>query len=601
MDCPNSGLCCFDGCVNRCVDEPEDEISSYGQSSGGDNSSYRPQSSYKNPKDIPNNYAKPVNPDEKEVLPSYGGSSSGSSQSSYGGSTSSPSSYGTSGTGPGTGHSSSGYGEAQDPLDPLDDPLDQGIYGHEDGNEYDYSGPQDYSGPSGSDSPNGYNTLGQVTGNFQFDFPIFGNNDVPSGIGEVLSNTYSTSSGSGSGGYKLTTTQTPTTNANYRPPIQSNNQYNAPEAPKDTSYSPPAQNNNEYSAPNKAQTNPYGYGGSKKPQSNAGSRVGNEKTSTGPVVVLHIYSKDGANSIAAYNHVGDFSNSLKLRAKQDKELENDGDRIILETVGSKANDKGISDKDERSKRKANRYQGLHISVKEPSKRSKNRLQFTPAITKYDNRNLVRFQASIQPPFPLQPKRCPFIGRKSSVECRNSVTAECENPNVNDSKCHKGGLCCFDGCTFRCIENIEAQVRRRSYEIEEGSAANVYDPNKNLGVCKKQPPLPSHMCRLRFVHECHSVGRSSDECPVDKSFCCFDGCIYSCVDVHKTTLSLSQDRTNSRSGHEDIKENVKDTFDSFTNPTTIRHPRLHSVDDKDLMGNIHGALYDFFMGENSENR
>ena len=197
--------------------------------------------------------------------------------------------------------------------------------------------------------------------------------------------------------------------------------------------------------------------------------------------------------------------------------------------------------------------------------------------------------------------CPFIGRKSSVECRNSVSAECENPNVNDSKCHKGGLCCFDGCTFRCIENIETQVRRRSYEIEEGSEPNVYDPNKSLGVCKKEPPLPSHMCRLRFVHECHSVGRSSDECPEDKSFCCFDGCINSCVDVYKTTLSLSQDRSNSRSGHEDVKENVKDTFDLLTHPTTIRHPRLHSVEDEDLMGNIHGALYDFFMGENSENR
>ena len=179
-----------------------------------------------------------------------------------------------------------------------------------------------------------------------------------------MSNTYSTSSGSGSGGYKLTTTETPTNNANYRPPIQSSNQYNAPEAPKDTSYSPPAQNNNEYSAPNKAQNNPYGYGASNKQPNSAGSKETNDKSSTGPVVVLHIYSKDGTGSIAAYNHVGDFSNSLKLRAKQDKELENEGDRIILGTVGSKADDKAASDNDKRRKRKTNRHQGLHISVKE---------------------------------------------------------------------------------------------------------------------------------------------------------------------------------------------------------------------------------------------
>ena len=243
LDCPNSGLCCFDGCVNRCVDEPEEELSSYGQSSVGNNPSYRPQSSYKNPEDIPNNYAKPVKSNKAEKLPSYGSSSSGpTSTSNYDGTSSGPSSHGTTGTG----QEPSGYGGAEDPLDPLDDPLDdEGIYGNGEGNEYDYSGTQDYSGPSGSGAgPSGYNTLGQVTGNFQFDFPIFGNNDVPSEIGDVLSNTYSTSSSGSGGGYKLTTTSKPASTTNYRLPIQSNDQYNAPETSSGADYSRPTQNNN---------------------------------------------------------------------------------------------------------------------------------------------------------------------------------------------------------------------------------------------------------------------------------------------------------------------------------------------------------------------
>ena len=55
LDCPNSGLCCFDGCVNRCVDEPEEEdLPTYQQTGGGSTPSYRPQSSYGNSEDIPN-------------------------------------------------------------------------------------------------------------------------------------------------------------------------------------------------------------------------------------------------------------------------------------------------------------------------------------------------------------------------------------------------------------------------------------------------------------------------------------------------------------------------------------------------------------------
>lgn len=145
---------------------------SYGQSEGGNVPSYRPQSSYGNPQDIPNNYAQPV---KDKNQPSYGSGTSGSSPSGYGGSNApsvSPS-YGTSGTSAGTGYSSQGsvdsYGS---PVAEVDQQqydvggIDQEEYGPPvDVNQYTSSqANQDYSGPSGNESPQGYNTLGQVTG-----------------------------------------------------------------------------------------------------------------------------------------------------------------------------------------------------------------------------------------------------------------------------------------------------------------------------------------------------------------------------------------------------------------------------------------------------
>ena len=585
LDCPNSGLCCFDGCVNRCVDEAGDDLPTYNHFSGDSSPSYRPQSTYKSPEEIPNNYALPVRPDREENRPSYESGSTGSSSTGYGGSSSSgASSHGASGTSPGTGYGSPSYEDSYDPLDPLEDPFDHQQYDNEEIEHDGYSGTQDYSGPSASDSPNGYNTLGQLTGNFQFDFPIFGTGDIPSAIGDVVANTYKSPSSSSTGaGYKLTTTQAPKANIEYKPPEKNDNPYIAPtKKPSGVSYRPPIKDSNPYG-------NPINQ------QHDAGSKNANDKTSSGPVVVLHIYSND-AGAIAAYNHVGDFRNTIKERADEDKVLEIEAERIDLRGNGdSRSKSYSMpSTKDDRRKRKVYGFGGSYIDSKKVTKTyNKKPSLYSPAT---QSRNQVPFHSAVNP---QTIKRCPFVGRKSSIECRNSVSAECDNPNVNDAKCHKGGLCCFDGCTFRCIEHIETQVKRRSYEeIKHGSAVQVYDPNKNLGVCKKVYPLPSHMCRLRFVHECHAVGRSNNECSRynKNTFCCFDGCINSCVDVHKTTFSFTPSHSISRSSHE---EKTEDNFDMFSHPTS-RHPRLHSLDG-DIMGNVHDALYGFFMGENYDRR
>ena len=103
-----------------------------------------------------------------------------------------------------------------------------------------------------------------------------------------------------------------------------------------------------------------------------------------------------------------------------------------------------------------------------------------------------------------------------------------------------------------------------------------------------------MCRLRFVHECNIVGDISNECLGDKAYCCFDGCINSCVDIKQTTLLWSPN-LHSRSSNP-VMEDKQHDFEDIETDQNRRNPRLHS-EGHDLMANIHGALYDFFMGEN----
>ena len=560
LDCPNSGLCCFDGCVNRCVEESKGEdLPSYGEYNGDSISSYKPQSAYESPEDIPNNYLQPVE-DDKAPSSSYGTSGTSTAVSNY----DSPS-Y------------SDSYGSllADDPLDPLHDPLDNQQYGPEPVKGDTYSSLQDYARPSGTESSQGYSTLGQVTGNFQFDFPIFGNSDIPDALGDVLSDTYNPPSTSSSGGgYQAATTEAPKPSTGYRPPIKNKDSYGAPpKQPTNTKYSPPTKNSNTYGAPPKQQS----YGGS-KPAS--------EKVSSGPVVVLHIYGKDAA-SIKAYNHVGDFSKTLQERARNDKTLENEAYRINLETVGNikrKSSREGNTSDGRRRRR-------LGFHTRQYANVQPNKAQLSYTLNTKNITNGLYVSAQVQP---QELSRCPFIGKKSSAECRNYVSTECHNPNVNDAKCHKGGLCCFDGCTYRCIENIDTEVNRRSDERSRGSEAQVYDQNKNLGVCKKVNPFPRHMCRLRFVHECHALGRSTHECSKDKTYCCFDGCVNRCVDLHKTTLKRPAPYVYGSTSSQRA-DNIEENDDMFSHQSS-RHPRLQTVND-DFMGDIHGALYEFFMGEN----
>ena len=132
------------------------------------------------------------------------------------------------------------------------------------------------------------------------------------------------------------------------------------------------------------------------------------------------------------------------------------------------------------------------------------------------------------------------------------------------------------------------MNRRS-DVEEDVPFSPYYHPENLGVCRKAQPLPSHMCRLSFVHECKMAGEISNECPSDKNSCCFDGCINRCVGVEQNTF-LSEP-SNSGLGKNFKDRPIKETTTGANFPGSGLN-----VEASDLISNVHGALYNFFMGE-----
>ena len=56
-----------------------------------------------------------------------------------------------------------------------------------------------------------------------------------------------------------------------------------------------------------------------------------------------------------------------------------------------------------------------------------------------------------PVYHQEPQQCPFFAYKSREDCA-SLKTECRQANSFDPKCGlAGGLCCFDGCTYKCYD------------------------------------------------------------------------------------------------------------------------------------------------------
>lgn len=148
-------------------------------------------------------------------------------------------------------------------------------------------------------------------------------------------------------------------------------------------------------------------------------------------------------------------------------------------------------------------------------------------------------------------QCPHVSTKSYSECRH-VRPNCWSDGTYDLDCPNSGLCCFDGCANRCLEEEETiSVNQTSYIVsnegrEPSLVLHIYGPPDSTSLVQYgQHPQQSSQRRKDSVASqcpssisegyCGDYQRQRDECYIHSdcagnSFCCFDGCRNKCQEM-----------------------------------------------------------------------
>ena len=466
LDCPNSGLCCFDGCSNKCVkseEKPTKSQPSYGNQQSSSQPSYGNQQSSSQP-----SYGS--QPSVKQ--PSF----SSNQQSSYGNQQSSSQ---PSVKQPSFSNQQSSYGNQQS--------LSRPTYGsQQSSNQPSYGSQQSSNQPSyGNQQSSSQPSYGSQPSVKQ---PSFSNQQ--SSYGNQQSK-YETSTPAVSSYGTLTTSKQPSFDS-YGSPIDRPlpNGYQGSNQPQDfqtQSFFQPneVEENFEYESPS---TSSGGSSYQSPSTSSGGSSYQSpsaQKKKQRPLVILHIYNPDGGkNTVTAYSHKsGDLAKDIN---DFHVELENQGQEVDLY-------------KEQRKKRQGTvKVSGLkcpYVSRKLPyfCKGAQNECS---APNEYDHRcnSLCCFDGCAytcsrpnrrrsQPTRPntesiydaLEKVNKPFcapIPKKPKSECRLNFINHC----YKDSDCHSGLYCCFDGCVKVCSEPYQAPSFARTvhdslynFFIPEGSS------------------------------------------------------------------------------------------------------------------------------------
>jgi len=90
------------------------------------------------------------------------------------------------------------------------------------------------------------------------------------------------------------------------------------------------------------------------------------------------------------------------------------------------------------------------------------------------------------------KSCP---PPSLTSCQAAAPSNCWSPGQTDTDCPNNGLCCFDGCSDRCLESSQQAPEAASapvVAVEEASEPKGYNypvPDEPLLLPKPRPPPP----------------------------------------------------------------------------------------------------------------
>ena len=178
------------------------------------------------------------------------------------------------------------------------------------------------------------------------------------------------------------------------------------------------------------------------------------------------------------------------------------------------------------------------------------------------------------------QQCPFVqeAQERMVDCKFAGRSNCWNVGSFDLSCPSTGLCCFDGCFNRCLEepSDKPEVQRR-ISIEKFKAKRrkgLHKPYTKGGPCPSYQK-PSN-CEKYEPSNCRAVGKHDLDCP-NHQLCCFNGCSKRCYDGNhhfkieeavpfkNSTTSTSSFEKNSMSH---AKENHRET-------NKFVHPWIHT--------------------------
>jgi len=162
------------------------------------------------------------------------------------------------------------------------------------------------------------------------------------------------------------------------------------------------------------------------------------------------------------------------------------------------------------------------------------------------------------PISDDPEKCPFITPLPALSCANRV-ASCWSAGVPDLDCPDYSLCCYDGCVNSCLnknnynddENsdntapanleeinvdpaqvplFESDTAKDNLEQEDQSYLDTPQEtlsySDNPDICPVIPPKPANSC-LHKKANCWSAGVPDLDCP-NFGLCCYDGCVNRCI-------------------------------------------------------------------------
>jgi hypothetical protein len=236
--------------------------------------------------------------------------------------------------------------------------------------------------------------------------------------------------------------------------------------------------------------------------------------------------------------IGNLKSELSMFTTTQLELEKEGRKLY----GSKGNFESleaspyISTYEELSKIKALRNKLKRWTSRHHTKNSKSSKRTTENRRSSYPKNI---QEKMKIPSYTNYQQCPYVEKamERMIECKFAGRSNCWNVGTFDLSCRNTGLCCFDGCFSRCLEEPRDKptlIQKRKSNHQPKKTKRRPEKNNRRQLVTNNGFCPSYVkpsnCYNFEPSNCRAVGKHDLDCPKNE-LCCFNGCYKRCL---KTT-------------------------------------------------------------------